>query len=413
MAQRENIKVSLIVQKFGGTSLADPQCIEHVANKIIASKNQGLSIVVVVSAMSGETDRLIGLAKRLQPKCDPREYSALLATGEQVSMALLTMTLLNKGCDAISFTGQQVKIRTEGFHHQSRIKHVDTDKILQALNQKKIVIIPGFQGVNTMGEITTLGRGGSDTTAVAVAAALNAKECQIFTDVDGVYTADPRIVSNAKPVRKVSFEEMIELASLGAKVLQNRAVEFAGKYNVPLRVLSTFEQGEGTLVMDSDTSMEDAVISGITCSKTEAKITLCGIPKRKDVSYKILQPIGNADIGVDMIMHNGSDDAFRDFSFTIHRDHSQQTESILKQLQSEIGADKVSINDKVGKLSVVGVGLKSHPGIASKIFQTLIEENITIYDIVTSEIKISVLIDEKYVELGVRALHKAFSLDKT
>lgn len=404
--------MSLIVQKFGGTSLANPQCIENVAEKVMKTKQQGHDIVVVVSAMSGETDRLLGLAKRLQPTPNPREYSALLATGEQASMALLTMALLNRDCPAKSFSGAQVKVRTEGFNHQARIKHVDTDKILKELNEGCVVVLAGFQGINAAGEMTTIGRGGSDTTAVAVAAALNASECQIFTDVEGVFTADPRIVSDAKPIEKVSFDEMIELASLGAKVLQHRAVEFAGKYNVPLRVLSTFEEGAGTLITLSDKCMEDAIISGITYSKSEAKVTLTGLPALTDVSYKILEPIGSADIGVDMIMHNAAQTQYRDFSFTINREHSQQTQAILHGLNKQLGAQHIDINEKIGKLSIVGLGLKSNSGIASKVLQTLVEEGITIYNIVTSEIKISVLIDEKYIELGVRVLHEAFGLEK-
>ncbi len=404
--------MGIIVQKFGGTSVANPQCIENVAEKVINTKQQGHGLVLVVSAMSGETDRLINLAKQVQLQPNPREYSAIVATGEQVTMALLAMALLQRNCQAKSFAGYQVKIRTEGAPDHARIKHIDTDRILTEIKKGNVVVIAGFQGVDENNDITTLGRGGSDTTAVALAAALNAIECQIFTDVDGVYTADPRIVPDARRVDKVTFAEMIELASLGAKVLQHRAVEFAGKYNVPLRVLSTFEEGPGTLVTLNENSMEQAIISGITCSRNEVKITLKGLPTTSDVSYRILKPIGAADISVDMIMHNGYQDETRDFSFTVSKEQLPKLQDILPNIKEELRISEVQVNDNIGKLSIVGIGLKSHSGVASKVFEILVEKGITIYNIVTSEIKISVLIDEKYLELAVRLLHEGFNLGK-
>lgn len=405
--------MGILVQKFGGTSVANPLCIENVAEKVINAKKLGHDLVVVVSAMTGETDRLIALAKRMQAQPNSREYSVVVATGEQITMALLAMALLQRNCPAKSLAGHQVKIRTEGAHDHARIKHVDTDKILAELKKGRVVVVAGFQGVDENNDITTLGRGGSDTTAVALAAALNAIECQIFTDVDGVYTADPRIVPDARRVDKVTFAEMMELASLGAKVLQHRAVEFAGKYNVPLRVLSTFEEGPGTLVTLNEASMEQAIISGITCSKNEAKITLIGLPTNADVTYKILEPIGAADIGVDMIMHNGHQNGSREFSFTVSKEQLGKVQAILPSLKQNLGIEEIQVNDKIGKLSIVGIGLKSHSGVASKIFQLLVGQGITIENIVTSELKVSVLIDEKHLEQGVRVLHEGFNLGKT
>lgn len=404
--------MGILVQKFGGTSVANPECIENAAEKVIKAKQLGHDLVVVVSAMSGETDRLINLAKRMQPRPDAREYSAVVATGEQITMALMTMALLQRNCPAKSLAGHQVKIRTEGAYDYARIKHIDTDRILAELKKGNIVVVAGFQGVDENNDITTLGRGGSDTTAVALAAALNAVECQIFTDVDGVYTADPRIVPDAKRVDKVTFAEMMELASLGAKVLQHRAVEFAGKYNVPLRVLSTFEEGPGTLITLNEASMEQVIISGITCSKNEAKITLKGLPTTSDVTYKILEPLGAADIGVDMIMQNGHENGMREFSFTVSKEQLAKVQVILPKLKEKLPIEEVQINETIAKLSIVGIGLKSHSAVASKIFQLLAECGIRIYNIVTSEIKISVLIDEKYLEQSVRVLHEGFNLGK-
>lgn len=404
--------MTVIVQKFGGTSVANPSCIANVAEKVIKTKQQGYDVVVVVSAMSGETDRLINLTRQMQVHPNAREYSAVIATGEQVTTGLLALALLERQCPAKSFAGHQVKIRTEGALDHARIKHIDTEKILKELKKGLVVVIAGFQGVDETGDVATLGRGGSDTTAVALAAALNAYECQIFTDVDGVYTADPRIVPDAKRVDQVTFAEMIELASLGAKVLQHRAVEFAGKYNVPLRVLSTFEEGPGTLVIMQEASMEQAIISGITCNKNEAKITLTGLPLHSDISYKILEPIGAADIGIDMIMHNGYHESNRDFSFTVTREQLPKIRKILENIQKHLEIKQIEINDKIGKLSVVGIGLKSHSSVASKVFQLLVTEGIAIYSIVTSDIKISVLIDEKHLELGAKLLHQGFELGK-
>ncbi len=403
--------MALLVQKFGGTSLGSLLCIEQVADKIIKTRRQGHDVVVVVSAMGGDTDRLIKMAKTIQPSPDAREYSVLVSAGEQISMALLAMALLNRGCQAESYTGWQIGIKTDESYRKARIKSIASDKLQEVIRRGIVPIVAGFQGVASDNSITTLGRGGSDTSAVAIAAAIKADECQIYTDVEGVYTTDPRVVPAARRLSKVTFEEMLELASLGAKVLQIRAVEFAGKYNVPLRVLSTFKEGDGTLISLEGEQMEQAVISGIAFNRNEAKITIIGVPDVPGVAYNILGPISEANIEVDMIIQNIAADETTDFTFTVHRDDYHRATEILSQIADKLGARQVSGDNKIAKLSLVGVGMRSHSGIASKMFDILGQEGINIQMISTSEIKISVVIDEKYIELGVRALHSAFGLD--
>jgi aspartate kinase len=404
--------MSLIVQKYGGTSVGSAERIREVAKKIIDYRNQGHDLVVVVSAMSGETNRLIDLAKQLSENPRGRELDVLLSTGEQVTIALLSMTLAQMGMPAVSYTGSQVRILTDNAHNKARIMEIDDNKIRQDLSQGNVVVVAGFQGCDEHGNITTLGRGGSDTTAVALAAALKADECQIYTDVDGVYTTDPRVVSEARRLDSITFEEMLEMASLGAKVLQIRSVEFASKYNVPLRVLSSFTEGGGTLIAAEDPSMEQALISGIAFNRDEAKLTILGVPDHPGIASQILGPIANENIEVDMIIQNTGHDATTDFTFTVHRNDYQAALAILQKTADELGAREVNGNDKIAKISVVGVGMRSHAGIASTMFGSLAEENINISMISTSEIKISVVIDEKYLELGVRTLHKAFNLEQ-
>ncbi len=405
--------MALIIQKYGGTSLGTIACIEHVANKIVTTKNQGHDVIVVVSAMSGDTDRLIGLAKNIMECPDPREFDVLVSTGEQISMALLCMALIKRGFNARSYTGPQAHIHTDGAFTKARIQNIVCNNLCEQARQGTIPVVAGFQGIDETGNVNTLGRGGSDTTAVAIAAAVKADECQIYTDVDGVYTADPRIVAQARRLDHVTFEEMLEMASLGAKVLQNRAVEFAGKYKVRLRVLSTFKEGPGTLVtFDDKPSMEQAVVSGIAFNRNEAKVTLIGVPNIPGAQFKILGAISAANIDVDMIVQNASRDEDKiNFSFTVSRDDYPQALEILNKVSVELGAREVSSNRKIGKLSLIGVGMRSHAGVASKMFETLAKEGINIQLISTSEIKVSVIIDEKYLELGVRALHDAFALD--
>ena len=404
--------MALYVYKFGGTSVGSVERIKSVAEKVKKAHGSGDQIVVVVSAMSGETNRLVALAKEMQTQPTDREMDVLLSTGEQVTISLLCMALHNLGCDASSYTGGQVKILTDSSHTKARIREIEDAKMRVDLNAGKVVVVAGFQGVDVHGNITTLGRGGSDTTAVALAAALKADECHIYTDVDGVYTTDPRVEPKARRLNQITFEEMLELASLGSKVLQIRSVEFAGKYNVALRVLSSFKEGCGTLITYEESQMESALISGIAFNRDEAKLTITGVPDLPGVAFKILGPIADANIEVDMIVQNIADDATTDFTFTVHRNDYQRAKTILDQTCVELGARKVTGDDSIVKVSIVGVGMRSHAGIASTMFKTLAAEGINIRMISTSEIKISVVVDEKYLELAVRALHAAFKLDQ-
>lgn len=405
--------MALLVQKYGGTSVGSIEKIEAVAEKIISYRQQGHDLVIVVSAMSGETNRLTSLARQIDPRVSGRELDVLLTTGEQVTIALLTMALHKRGYDAKSYTGGQVRILTDNSHNKARIISIDADNIGQDLKQGKIIVVAGFQGVDEQGNITTLGRGGSDTTGVALAAALKADECQIFTDVDGVYTTDLRVVAEARRLEKITFEEMLEMASLGSKVLQIRAVEFAGKYEVPLRVLSSFEEGEGTLITsetNEDDTVEQAVISGIAFNRDEAQLTINGVADTPGVAHQILGPVSDANIEVDMILQNVGADGTTDFTFTVHRNDYDTALNILQNIAAELKAREASGNNKIVKLSIVGVGMRSHAGIASKMFEILANEGINILMISTSEIKISVVVEEKYLELGVRALHDGFDL---
>jgi aspartate kinase len=403
--------MALYVQKFGGTSVGSTARIESVADKIITYRKQGHDIVVVVSAMSGETNRLLGLAHDIDPQPSPRELDVILSTGEQVTIALLSIALQKRGCDARSFTGGQVRILTDEAHTRARIREIDDKKIRHELSLGRVVVVAGFQGTDEEGNITTLGRGGSDTSAVALAAALKADECQIYTDVKGVYTTDPRVVEDARLLRSITFEEMLELASLGAKVLQIRSVEFAGKYKVPLRVLSSFEEDPGTLIsLEEETEMEAPIISGIAFTRDEAKITVSGVPDVPGIAYRVIGPVSDAGIEVDVIVQNVSADGTTDITFTVKRADAEQTRQIIGRIASEVKARDVSLDTKIAKISLVGVGMRSHAGIASKMFKTLADESINIQIITTSEIKISVVIDEKYLELAVRSLHSAFGL---
>ena len=405
--------MALIVQKYGGTSVGTVERIQNVARRVKKRRDAGDDVVVVVSAMSGETNRLIALASEITDNPDPRELDVLVTTGEQVTIALLSMALQAIGCDARSYTGAQVRILTDSAHGKARISDIDDVRVHADLKAGRVVVVAGFQGVDEHGNITTLGRGGSDTTAVAMAAALKADECQIFTDVNGVYTTDPRVEPRARKLDRITFEEMLEMASLGSKVLQIRSVEFAGKYNVPLRVLSSFEEeGEGTLITFEEEGVEAAKISGIAFNRDEAKLTIRGVPDQPGVAYEILGPIGDANIEVDMIVQNIANDGTTDFTFTVNRGEFAKAKAILEQIASELGAREVIGDDKIVKISLVGVGMRSHAGIASKMFETLSKEGINIQMISTSEIKISVVVDEKYLELGVRALHEAFGLDR-
>ena len=405
--------MALIVQKYGGTSVGTPERIREVAKKVAAGRKRGDDLVVVVSAMSGETNRLTGLASEVSSEPDPREMDVLLSTGEQVTIALLAMALKELGCEARSYTGSQVHILTDSAHNKARILNIDEEGIREDLDEGRVIVVAGFQGSDEEGNITTLGRGGSDTTAVALAAALKADECQIYTDVDGVYTTDPRLVPGARRLERITFEEMLELASLGSKVLQIRAVEFAGKYKVPLRVLSSFEEGPGTLITYEEEGMEEPLISGIAFSRDEAKLTIQGVPDQPGVAYQILGPIGEANIEVDMIVQNvGADGKATDFTFTVHRNDYEKAYDLLKQTAEKVGAREVTGDNKIVKISLVGVGMRSHAGIASTMFEALAKEGINIRMISTSEIKISVVVDEKYLELAVRALHSAFNLEQ-
>jgi aspartate kinase len=411
--------MALIVQKYGGTSVGTINRIHHVAEKVIRAKEQGHDVVVVVSAMHGETDRLIQLANAISQQPDPREYDMLISTGEQVSMALLSMALNHKNCAARSFTGPRVGIHTDHIHTKARILEVKTEVIQKELTQGKVVVIAGFQGVGTHGEVTTLGRGGSDTTAVAIAIALNADECQIYTDVDGVYTTDPHLIPKARLIPHISFEEMLEMASLGAKVLQMRSVELASKYNMPIRVLSTFSDGEGTLVTSEDKIIEDQLmpvekrlVSGIAFSREEAVISVSGITREPGMEGKILGKIGEANIDIDMIAQNASNKNFVDFTFTVNRREHEHAIKVIEQLAGELGSITVKTNAKIAKLSLVGMGMRSRTGVASTMFKALGDANIDIQMITTSEIKISVVVDEMHLEKGVSVIHQAFELDK-
>ena len=405
--------MALIVQKYGGTSVGSPERIAAVAEKVARMQAAGDQIVVVVSAMSGDTNRLIDLAEQITDDPSAREMDVLVSTGEQVTIALLTMALHKQGVDARSYTGYQVHIRTDNIHGKARIQDIDGKQVKQDLDAGRVVVVAGFQGADQNNNITTLGRGGSDTTAVAMAAALGADECQIYTDVDGVYTTDPRIVPEARRLDQITVEEMLEMASLGAKVLQIRSVEFAGKYRVPLRVLSSFEEGPGTLITyDEEDDMEQVRISGIAFNRDEAKLTLVGVPDRPGIASQILDGISQANINVDMIIQNTGQDETTDFSFTVHRNDYDKAKEILESIGNGLGAREVSGDDRIVKISVVGVGMRSHSGIASSMFTALADEGINIQMISTSEIKISVIVDEKYLELGVRALHAKFGLDE-
>ena len=403
--------MAVIVQKYGGTSVGTVEKIENVAQKVIRCREQGDSVVVVVSAMSGETNRLFSLAKDIMGKVPHGpELDVLLSTGEQVTIALLTMALQKHGCKAISRTGWQVDMRTNDVCNKARIVSIDTDLIQRHLDDNCVVVVAGFQGIDQHGNITTLGRGGSDTTAVALATAINADECQIYTDVDGVYTTDPRVEPNARRLETITSEEMLEMASLGSKVLQIRAVEFAGKYSVPLRVLSSFEDGPGTLITTEENQMEEARIAGIAFNRDEAQLTVKGVPDQPGIAAKILGPISRANIEVDMIVQNVAWDNTANFTFTVHRNDFNRALEILEETAKKLGATTVSGDDGIVKLSLVGVGMRSHAGIASQMFETLANEGINIRMISTSEIKISVVVDEKYLELGVRCLHEVFDL---
>jgi len=403
----------LIVQKYGGTSVGSIDRIQAVADKVAASQAQGNQVVVVVSAMSGVTNNLTAMAYELQKEPTPREIDMLLSTGEQTTIALLSMALQAKGCPARSYTGGQVRILTDNAHTKARIQEIDGDKIRRDLDQGKVVVVAGFQGVDEDGNITTLGRGGSDTTAVALAAALKADECQIYTDVDGVYTTDPRIVENARRLDRITFEEMLEMASLGAKVLQIRSVEFAGKYNVPLRVLSSFEEGPGTLIVSEEESMmEMPLISGIAFTRDEAKLSVVGIPDVPGMAFKVFGPISEANIEVDVIVQNIGADNTNDITFTVNKKDAVAASRIMEATALELGARGIEVDSDVAKVSLVGVGMRSHAGIASRMFEALSKENINIQLITTSEIKISVVIEEKYLESAVRVLHSAFGLDQ-
>jgi len=403
--------MALIVQKYGGTSVGSIERIQAVAEKVSKFRERGDDVVVVVSAMSKETNRLVDLAQQIMEYPTPREMDVLLSTGEQVTIALLAMALENRGIPARSFTGSQVRILTDESHTKARIREIDSERMMEQLKQGKVVVVAGFQGVDENGNITTLGRGGSDTTAVALAAALKADECQIYTDVKGVYTTDPRVVEDARLLKSITFEEMLEMASLGSKVLQIRSVEFAGKYKVPLRVLSSFEEGPGTLIsLEEDSNMEDPTIAGIAFERDEAKLTVAGVPDVPGIAYKVIGPVSEAGIEVDVIVQNAAADGSNDITFTVKRNEGERARKILEVAGAELKARAVVLDKKVGKVSIVGVGMRSHAGIASKMFKALADENINIQIITTSEIKISVVIDEKYLELAVRTLHSAFDL---
>lgn len=403
--------MSLIVQKYGGTSVGTIERIEAVAEKIAGFRTRGDDVVVVVSAMSGETNRLISLASEIHAEPSPREMDVLVSTGEQVTVALLCMALHKHGLGARSYTGSQVRILTDNAHSKARIQDIDAHRMEQDLSEGNVVVVAGFQGADDQGNITTLGRGGSDTTAVALAAALKADECQIYTDVDGVYTTDPRVVESARRLHKITFEEMLEMASQGSKVLQIRAVEFAGKYKVPLRVLSSFEDGPGTLItLEEDDDMEKPVVSGIAFNRDEAKLTIRGIPDVPGIASRILGAVGRANIEVDVIVQNVAQDNTASLTFTVHRNELAKAEEVLAKVAKDLGATTVESDANIAKVALVGVGMRSHAGVAATMFETLAKDNINIQMISTSEIKITVVIDERYLELAVRGLHSAFEL---
>ena len=402
----------LIVKKFGGTSVANPERIEAVADIVEQTINEGNRVTVVLSAMGNNTDELISLAKEINPEPDLREYDALLSTGEQVSVALLAMALLKRGIQGKSYTAYQLGIKTNSSHSRARILDVDVNKITKELGEGVVPVITGFQGMNELGDITTLGRGGSDTTGVALAVALNADECQIYTDVDGVFTTDPRVYDKARLLTNVSFEEMLELSSMGAKVLQLRAVEYASKFNMPIRVLSSFNQAEGTLVQEEKNIMERPIVSGISSIDTEAKLTIRGVPDVPGVAAKILGPISDAGIDVDVIVQNIGADNTTDFTFTVDKSNFSKAETILKDTSSALGGGKVEADDDIAKISIVGRGMRANAGVASKMFQALADGEINILMITTSEIKISVVIKRGEMEDAIKALHNAFDLDK-
>ncbi len=404
--------MALYVHKYGGTSVGDIDRIKNVAERVHQARQRGEDVVVVVSAMSGETNKLVALAHAVQEQPNPREMDVLLSTGEQVTIALLAMALQERGCPAVSYTGWQVRILSDASHTKARIEDIGTVEIRKDLAEGKVVVVAGFQGVTEEGDITTLGRGGSDTTAVALAAVLKADECLIFTDVDGVYTTDPRVEPRARKLDRITFEEMLEMASLGSKVLQIRSVEFAGKYNVPLRVLSSFTEGLGTLISYEEADVEKALISGIAFNRDEAKLTVQGVPDRPGIASRILGPIADANIEVDMIVQNVAEDQTTDFTFTVNRGEYKKALEILENTCKEMGARKVKGDEKIVKVSIVGVGMRSHAGIASKMFDALAREGVNIRMISTSEIKVSVVVDEKYLELAVRTLHEAFDLEQ-
>ena len=405
--------MSLIVQKYGGTSVGTPERIAAVADKVAGFRAAGHDMVVVLSAMSGETNRLVALAQQMQDVPSPREMDVLLSTGAQVTIALLCMALQQRGYDARSYTGGQVRILTDSAHTKARIEAIDDQRMRADLDAGRVVVVAGFQGVDEQGNITTLGRGGSDTTAVALAAALKADECQIYTDVDGVYTTDPRVVDGARRLERITFEEMLEMASQGSKVLQIRAVEFAGKYKVPLRVLSSFKDGLGTLItLEDDDDMEKPVVSGIAFNRDEAKLTVAGIPDTPGVAYRILGPISDANIEVDVIVQNVSEDGTTSLTFTVHRNDMEKAQRLLEGVSAEVNARSVIADDGIAKVAIVGVGMRSHAGVAARMFKALAQENINIQMISTSEIKITVVVDEKYLELAVRTLHSAFDMDE-
>ncbi len=409
---RNQVTMALIVQKYGGTSVGTVERIQAVAERVARFRERGDQVVVVVSAMSGETNRLIALANNIMEEPTPREMDVLVSTGEQVTIALLSMALQKLGCEARSYTGSQVRILTDSSHTKARIKQIDEQRMREDLDAGRVVVVAGFQGIDESGNITTLGRGGSDTTAVALAAALRADECQIYTDVDGVYTTDPRVVDTARRLERITFEEMLEMASLGSKVLQIRSVEFAGKYNVPLRVLSSFQEGEGTLItLEDENAMEQPVVSGIAFNRDEAKLTIAGVPDTPGSALRILKPVSDANIEVDMIVQNVGEDNRTAFTFTVHRNDFKRAKEVLQRVADELGAREVAGDSKIAKVSIVGVGMRSHAGVATQMFEALSNEGINIQMISTSEIKISVVIDEKYLELAVRALHSAFELD--
>ena len=406
--------MSLIVQKYGGTSVGTVDRIKAVAEKVAAGHRAGDKIVVAVSAMSGETNRLIGLASEIQEQPNLREMDVLVSTGEQVTIALLCMALQEAGIEARSYTGGQVRILTDNAHGKARIQEIDGHRIQDDLEAGKVVVVAGFQGADDAGNITTLGRGGSDTTAVALAAALNADECQIYTDVDGVYTTDPRVVAEARRLDKITFEEMLEMASQGSKILQIRSVEFAGKYNVPLRVMSSFDDGPGTLIsLEDDDQMEKPVVSGIAFNRDEAKLTIRGIPDQPGVAYKVLGAVSAANIEIDVIVQNVAKDNSATITFTVHRNDLKRAKALLETIAADLGALEVDTDDRIVKVSIVGVGMRSHAGVAATMFESLAAEGINIQLITTSEIKITVVIEERYLELAVRALHSAFGLEQS